>query len=434
MSITSSMFTGVTGLSAYSGSMSVVSNNLANLNTVGFKTSRSQFADLLSAREGGNLIGRGVRLASVPPIFAQGVYEATGRVSDLTVQGKGLFIVKNADGHIFYTRAGQFAMDKNGVLVTPDEKLVQGFPLDTKAQSTGGLSNIELGTGLSLLPKASTKLNLVVNLDSRAQPLGAATPWPGATGVEDTPANWFAAKNFATTATVYDSLGQEHHLSFLFRKSDTNPLAWEYRILLPVEDVQASPATPGNLIAVGDGTIVFGTDGKFDLSSSTINPIAITGLINGADPLNVAAADMKFDGSTQVANSSALGSFQSDGSAAGSLTGFTIDSHGIVTGQYSNGGTLPLYQIALADFAGIESLNPEGGTLFSQSPQSGDAIIGTPNSGGFGAVLSGGVEQSTVDAAQEFVSMISVQRGFQANSRVITVADQMYEEVVNLKR
>jgi flagellar hook protein FlgE len=205
-------------------------------------------------------------------------------------------------------------------------------------------------------------------------------------------------------------------------------------VLLPVEDVQAPPTTPGNLLAVGDGTIVFQTNGTFDLANSTINDISITGLVNGADPVTVAAADLDFSGSTQVANSSALGSFQSDGSAAGSLTGFTVDTHGIVTGQYSNGGTLPLYQIALADFAGIEALTPNGGTLFSQSPQSGDPIIGTPNSGGFGAVLSGGVEQSTVDAAQEFVTMISVQRGFQANSRVITVADQMYDEVVNLKR
>jgi flagellar hook protein FlgE len=434
MSITSAMYTGVTGLTAYSGAMSVVSNNLANLSTVGFKNSRAQFADLLSAREGGNLIGRGVHLASVPPLFTQGVYETTGRVFDLTVQGKGLFIVKNEEGQIFFTRAGQFSMNEDGTLVNPEGKFVQGFPLDTKGQSTGGLANIELGTGLSLLPKASTTLNLVVNLDSRTQPLSAASPWPGAAGAEDTPSKWFVAKNFATTATVYDSLGQEHHLSFLFRKSDTNPLAWEYRILLPVEDVQSPPTTPGNLLAVGDGTVAFQTNGTFDFANSTINPVSITGLVNGADPLAVVAADLDFDGSTQVANSSALGSFQSDGSAAGSLTGFTVDTHGVVTGQYSNGGILPLYQIALADFSGIESLIPDGGTLFSQSPQSGDPIIGTPNSGGFGAVLSGGVEQSTVDASQEFVAMISVQRGFQANSRVITVADQMYEEVVNLKR
>jgi flagellar hook protein FlgE len=160
----------------------------------------------------------------------------------------------------------------------------------------------------------------------------------------------------------------------------------------------------------------------------------MTGLVNGAANLQVLAADMSFTGSTQVATSSSLSSFQSDGSAPGTLTGFAIDAQGLITGQYSNGGILPLYQIALADFPGVERLTPAGGTLWARSPESGDAIIGAPGSGGFGTTLSGGLEQSTVDVAQEFVSMISDQRGFQANSRVITVADQMYEEAVNLKR
>jgi flagellar hook protein FlgE len=160
----------------------------------------------------------------------------------------------------------------------------------------------------------------------------------------------------------------------------------------------------------------------------------MTGLVNGAADLQILAADMSFAGSTQVATSSSLSSFQSDGSAPGTLTGFTIDSQGVINGQYSNGGILSLYKIALADFPGIERLTPAGGTLYAQSPESGDPIIGTPGSGGFGTTLSGGLEQSTVDVAQEFVAMIGAQRGFQANSRVITVADQMYDEVVNLKR
>jgi flagellar hook protein FlgE len=426
------MYTGVTGLLTYSGAMSVVSNNLANVNTVGFKASRAQFADLLSATEAGTLIGRGVRMADVAPLFSQGVYQTTGGVSDLTIQGKGLFIVKNSDGQSFYTRAGQFSLNKDGALVNPEGLLVQGFPVDASGQAIGGLENVVLGGGLSLLPEATSKINLVVNLDSRATPPTAA--WPGGVGTEDTAENWFAAKNYATTVRVFDSLGQEHQLTFFFRKSDTNPLEWEYRVAVPVSDVQASPANPENLIAVSEGTVAFNSDGTLDTVNSTIGDISITGLVNGANDLTVLAADMNFAGSTQVATTSALSSFQSDGSAPGTLTGFVIDTQGVITGQYSNGGTLPLYQIALADFPGVERLTPVGGTLFARSPESGDAIIGTPNSGGFGATLSGGLEQSTVDVAQEFVSMIGAQRGFQANSRVITVADQMYDEAVNLKR
>jgi flagellar hook protein FlgE len=426
------MYTGVTGLITYSGAMSVVSNNLANVNTVGFKNSRGQFADLLSAKEAGALIGRGVRMAAVSPLFTQGVYQATGGASDLTIQGKGLFLVKNIDGQSFYTRAGQFSLNKNGVMVNPEGLTVQGFPVNINGQTIGGLQDIDLGGGLSLLPKATTKITLAVNLDSRSTTPTAA--WAGGLGTEDTAQNWFAASNYATTVRVYDSLGQEHQLTFLFRTQQASPPVWDYTVVAPVEDVQAAPANPGNLIAISTGTMAFNTDGTLDMTGSTINDITMTGLVNGAADLQILGADMSFAGSTQVATSSSLSSFQSDGSAPGTLTGFSIDSQGVINGQYSNGGILSLYKIALADFPGIERLTPSGGTLYAQSPDSGDPIIGTPGSGGFGTTLSGGLEQSTVDVAQEFVAMIGAQRGFQANSRVITVADQMYDEVVNLKR
>jgi flagellar hook protein FlgE len=426
------MYTGVTGLITYSGAMSVVSNNLANVNTVGFKNSRAQFADLLSAQEAGALIGRGVHIAAVSPLFEQGVYQATGGVSDVTIQGKGLFLVKNADGQSFFTRAGQFSLNKNGALVNPDKLTVQGFPVDVNGQTIGGLQDINMGGGLSLLPKPTTAVTLAVNLDSRSQIL--ATAWAGGVGTEDTVANWFAASNYATTVRVFDSLGQEHQLMFLFLTQQASPPVWDYTVVAPVEDVQAVPTTPGNLLAVSTGTLTFNVDGTLNAGASTINNIDLVGLVNGAADLQVLAADMSFAGSTQVATSSTLSSFQSDGSAPGTLKGFTIDTRGVINGQYSNGGILSLYQIALADFPGVERLTPAGGTLWAQSSESGDPIIGTPGSGGFGTVLGGGLEQSTVDVAQEFVALIAAQRGFQANSRVITVADQMYEEAVNLKR
>jgi flagellar hook protein FlgE len=291
-----------------------------------------------------------------------------------------------------------------------------------------------MGGGLSLLPKPTTKVTLAVNLDSRVSP--PATTWNsnGAVGTTDSATNWFAASNYASTVRVFDSLGQEHQLTFLFRTKQTSPPSWDYTVVAPEKDVNATPTNPDDLISVSTGTVAFNPDGTLNAAGSTIADITMTGMVNGAANLQVLAADMSFSGSTQVATSSSLSSFQSDGSAPGTLTGFAIDTQGVITGQYSNGGTLSLYKIALADFPGVERLTPSGGTLWAQSPQSGDAIIGTAGSGGFGTTLSGGLEQSTVDVAQDFVTMIGAQRAFQANSRVITVADQMYEEAVNLKR
>lgn len=434
MSITSAMYTGVTGLITYSGEMSVVSNNLANVNTVGYKNSRSQFADLLSAQEGGILIGRGVRMAAAQPSFSQGVFQATGNVSDLTVQGKGLFIVKNVDGQSFFTRAGQFLLDKDKVLTSPEGALVQGFHVDSNGQTIGGLQNIDLGVGASLLPKATTKMTLAVNLASKETTPTATWQNNGAAGTVDTVDNWYAGKNFSTTVRVFDSLGQEHQLTLLFRTKQSAPPSWDYTVVAPITDVQKSPTDPKALIALSTGTLQFKPDGALDVAGSTIADINMTGLVDGAADLKILGKDMSFAGSTSVASNSSPSSSQIDGSAPGTLTGFAIDTQGIITGQYSNGGTLPLYQLALADFPGVERLTPVGGTLWAQSPQSGDAIIGSPGSGGFGSTLSGGLEQSTVDVAQEFVSMISAQRGFQANSRVITTADQMYDDVVNMKR
>jgi flagellar hook protein FlgE len=434
MSINSAMYTGVTGLLSYSGAMSVVGNNLANVNTVGFKNSRAQFSDLLSAAEGGVDIGRGVQLQAVAPVFLQGVFQATGSPTDLALQGKGLFIVQNADGKSFYSRDGQFSLDKDGNLINPSGFVVQGFPLDENTgDPVGGLTDIVIGTGLPLPPVNTQTLTLSVNLDSREDPATVAA-WPGGVGTDQAAQDWFSAAHFSTTVTVYDSLGTSHDLTYLFQK--TGPNTWDYRAAIKTTDVDAA-GSPDNLTAVGDGELVFNNDGSLDEANSTINDITIAALANGAADLSIVGgvdSALSFDGSTQYASVSALSSFQQDGRTAGTLTGLSVDELGVITGEYSNGGILPLYQLALADFPGVERLTPVGDNLYAQSASSGDPIIGFPNSGSFGKVLAGGLELSTVDVAQEFVTMIGAQRGFQANSRIITVADQMYDEAVNLKR
>lgn len=429
MSITSSMYTGVTGLLTYSSALSVIGNNLANVNTVGFKATRAQFSDLISAPEAGQQIGRGVRLAAVSPLFTQGVFQATGGVTDLAIQGKGFFIVKDPDGKVFYTRDGQFTLNKNGALVNPSGLVTQGFQLDRiTGQPIGGLTDIIITNGLSLLPNDTDKITLAVNLDATTPAPAAAPAWPAGPAPAT---DWYSVSDFATTITVFDSLGQAHDLTYLFAKSGAN--TWEYRVVISDADINTA-ATAGNLTEVSAGTLVFNNDGSLDTAASTVNDVVVTGLVNGAADITVLAADMSFVGSTQYAAPSVLSSFQQNGSAAGILTGIAVNPQGIISGQYSNGGTLPIYQLALADFPGVEHLDSVGNNLFAQSANSGDAIIGPPGRGGFGTILPGGLELSTVDVAQEFVGLIGAQRGFQANSRMITVADQMYEEAVNLKR
>jgi flagellar hook protein FlgE len=430
MSLTSSLYTGVTGLLSYGKSLSVIGNNLANVNTVGFKNSRAEFADLLSTNEGQVEIGHGVRLADTTRLFTQGALQSTESVTDLAIQGNGLFVVKDAAGNTFYTRAGQFHTDKLGELINPEGYAVQGYQVDESGVPVGGLGNITLGDGVTAPPAITSNLTLTANLNA-----GSTTPtadWPGGAGTDAAQQEWLSSSNFSTSVTVYDSLGQGHELTFLFRKTDPN--TWEYRVVAPIKDVEAEPNNPENWKAVGDGSLSFTNDGKIDVGASTLNDVSLTGFVNGAADLTIAATSLNLSGFTQYAQPSAVSIIQQDGAASGALVGVSIDQQGIVTGRFSNGNSRTLYRVALAEFPSVEGLLPVGNTLFEQSSDSGNALIGTPGTGGFGTIISGGLELSTVDVTQEFVSLIASQRGFQVNSRVVTVADQLYEEVANLKR
>jgi flagellar hook protein FlgE len=430
MSLTSSLYTGVTGLITYGKSLAVVGNNLANVNTIGFKHSRAEFADLLTTAEGRVQIGHGVRMADTTRLFTQGALQTTESVTDLAIQGSGLFVVKDAAGNTFYTRAGQFHVDKLGHLVNPEGFGLQGYQVDDTGIPVGGLGNVNLGDGIAASPTLTSRITLTANLDASA--VKPTADWPGAAGTDASQQKWIAASNFSTTVTVYDSLGKSHDLTFLFRKTGTNE--WEYKAVTPIKDLQATPTNPENWMAVGEGKLKFNNNGTLDKAGSAFNDITLTGLVDGAADLKIAAADLSMGGFTQYAQPSAVSLIQQDGKAAGALTGISIDQQGVVTGLFSNGSSRPLYRVALADFASVEGLIPVGNTLFAQSSDSGNALVGTPGTGGFGTVVSGGLELSTVDVTQEFVSLIASQRGFQVNSRVVTVADQMYEEVANMKR
>jgi len=435
MPLTGALFSGVSGISTNGNAMNIIGDNIANVNTVGFKGSRAVFADMLSVEMGGAKIGTGSRLVASDRIFSQGSVESTANITDMAIQGNGLFVLKNDDGATFYTRAGQFNLDKNGVLVNPQGLKVQGLQLDGNGIPISGLTDITLNNRLLVAPAATTKITLSGNFDSTAPT--PALPLPAdALGTEGTSADWFSSSNFSTIVTVYDSLGDAHDLTFLFRKSANDQ--WDYRVVTAANDITGG--TPGKLIQVSDpgGTLEFNPDGTINLGGTTNVTNVTFNWNNGSTVPQVIAGgipgDLSITDFTQFATPSAVSTLNQNGIKAGALTSISIDAKGQVTGLFSSGLSRPLYRVSLADFSNPESLTHVGNSLFTQSSEVGDVIYGDPGSGGFGTVLSSSLELSTVDLAAEFVRMVITQRGFQANSRTITVTDSLLEEIANLKR
>jgi flagellar hook protein FlgE len=429
MSIYKAMWTGVSGLAAEGQALGVVGDNIANSNTLGFKMSRAMFEDVLGGAVGQN-VGGGVRMNRAQQIFSQGTMINTGQPTDVALTGEGFFVVKGSmDGVTgdFFTRAGNFMPDANGFLVSPQGLRVQGYGVNPDGTIGSTLGDIQFPTG-PLPPKASTSFELDGSLDANA-----TTPAAGAFNVAD-PAN---TSNFSKTMTVYDSLGNTHDLTVYFSKSPA-PATNEWTYNVTVEGTEVGQPTPGPF-EIGSGTLTFDTNGALDTSVVGV-PIAPS--FTGAAPsqaidldfgTSIAAGGTGLDGITQPAGASSV-SASGDGYASGTLSGVRIESDGQVMGVYSNGEDMALAQLAVAKFATNDGLGRAGHNSWIATRKSGEAMIGKAGEGGRAAVVSGALEQSNVDIAGQFVSMISHQRAFQANSKTITTADEMLQEVVNLKR
>ncbi|HEY2988410.1 MAG TPA: flagellar hook protein FlgE [Candidatus Binatia bacterium] len=410
MSISSSLYTAEGALSASSISMAAIGHNIANTNTVGFKASQVDFADLFTAAQAGLQVGQGVQLAGTRRLDEQGAIETTNAPLDLAVEGAGFFILQDASGNSFYTRAGQFILDSTGTIVNPDGLALQG---------AGG--NITIANGLTLPGQATTAVTLAVNLDPTAAP--AVSPFPA--GPDATPGSWFPASNFSTAFSVFDSSGAQHGVTFLFRQSGPN--AWDYRVVARRNEIDPLAPTSTDLRQIGSGTLTFDSAGALTGFTGGIGAVTwVSGATNQAPALN-------FAGTTQFAVPSAVFGLTQDGAASGTLSRIEIDLQGNITGQFSNGRTQILDRVALANFRNPAGLDAIGDSLLAVSQDSGAATIGIAGQGGLGAVLSGALEMSNVDLPQEFVNMILTQRAFQINSRIITVADQMYTVAAGLK-
>ena len=430
-----SLYSAVSGISANGTALTVIGDNIANLNTIGFKSSRVSFGDILSQSLAGGLsqIGRGVILSDVSPLFSQGSFQTSPNVLDMAIDGEGLFIVKEASGARYYTRAGQFSLNKEGYITNPEGLYLQGYLADATGKILGALSDLQLGTTQSP-PNMTVNANIAVNLDAKAVPPADPFTLDGnGDGVDDDPANF----NSSTTITVYDSQGGAHTVTLYFVKTGDN--AWTVNYVHRNPD----PTDPNIYIEAGTQNLTFDANGAlindnsgtaidFDFGASVITPQSITfdfGRGTGETPPGTG-----LDGTTQFASPFSVLTINQDGYPAGHLKTVSISEDGVITGIFTNGQTRILGQIALARFVAPTGLLKMGKNLFAETYESGQPIIGSPNTSGLGRVLTNSLELSNVDLAEEFIKMISMQRGFQANSRMVSTVDDLMAELVNMKR
>ena len=419
-----SMFSGVSGLRNHQTRMDVIGNNIANVNTIGYKRARVTFQDMLSQNirgasspQGGKggtnpqQIGLGMTVNSIDILHTQGSSETTGKVTDMMVDGDGFFILGDGD-NTFYTRAGNFDFDSVGNLISPSGLMVKGWMADSSGNiaTTGAISGIQIPKGQAIQPQASTEAVFVGNLDADGVPADAAATPP------------VVATTWPSSITVYDSLGRSWTMNVEFTRV-TAAHTWNITLTNAPTWADLSSAA----------TVSFNDDGT--LNTVSASPLTIEGTptvgTNAADDVSI---ELDLSGLTQFASESNVELNSQDGYSSGVLNGYSIDKTGIVTGRFSNGLTKQLAQVTLANFNNPAGLMKVGENNYVASNNSGQAQIGTAGSGGRGDISPGKIEMSNVDLSQEFTDMIITQRGFQANSRIITVSDEMLQELVNLKR
>jgi flagellar hook protein FlgE len=409
------MSSALSGLRNHQVMLDVVGNDIANVSTVGFKSSSVVFQDVLTqtlngasapgATTGGTnpaQIGLGSRLSATVQSFTQGAIQRTGRTTDIAIQGDGFFIVNNGNENL-YTRAGSFMLDANGNLTTPDGSLVQGWQADGAGviNTNAGVTALEIRVGELLPPTQTSNVDLGGNLSAEAA-IGTTT---------------------TLTVSAYDDQGVAIPLNLTFTKSAANE--WT---------VTGTAGTPAVAIALTDNVLTF--DGTGELTVPADRNINIAG---GVIPNMPTAITLDLGGATQpgritqYAGANTASITQQNGSPAGTLQSFSVGQDGTIVGAYSNGKTRSIGQVALAVFTNPGGLERVAG-VWRETPNSGLAQIGTPGGGGRGLMSSGTLEMSNVDLAEEFTRLIIAQRGFQGNARVVTTADEILQEVVNLRR
>jgi flagellar hook protein FlgE len=403
----------LSGLTASSSSLNVIANNLANLNTDGYKNESLNFADVFNQMQGvsgnGDPIqeGSGVQVGGQTADFSNGSVTSTGVASNMALQGNGFFVVQSNNQNSF-TRAGDFTVNSQGQLCTPQGQLVMGYPAVNGVVSTSAaLSpiNVNQASNIPAVPTSTFQMN--TNLNASA-------------AVGDT---------FSSPITVYDSLGTSHVLTVQYTNTGAN--TWNYSISVPSADTGGT----GTPTPVATGTLTFNSSGQLTAPTGTVAGITVNGLVDGAAPMNLT---WNLDDSagnpiiTQQAAASATNATNQNGNGVGTLSSYTVLPDGTVEGQFSNSQTLALGQVAIASFTNVQGLAQTGGNDYQATFASGAPVIGQAGAGGNGTITGGAVEASNVNLSAEFADMIVAQQSYEANAKVLTTLDQVSQATIQL--
>jgi flagellar hook protein FlgE len=397
-----------------SSSLNNIANNLANLNTDGYKDQNLNFSDVFNQMQGtsGNgdpiQTGSGVQTAGVSSNFANGSVDSTGISSNMALQGNGFFVLQNSSGAADYSRSGNFTVNSSGQLTAPSGELVMGYPaVDGVVSTDAALAPISVNQTTTIPGVASTSFQMSTNLDSSAA--------PGTT--------------FSTPITVYDSLGTAQTLSVQYTNTSANN--WSYSVTLPA----SATGGTGSPTTVASGTLAFNSSGQLTSPSSAVTGINISGLSDGAANMSLTWNVQDSSGNstiTQQNATSATASTDQNGYGVGSLTGYSVLPNGTVQGQFSNQQTLALGQVAVASFANAQGLSQVGNNDYQATFASGAAVVGQAGAGGNGNITGGSVEESNVDLSTEFSNMIVAQQGYEANAKVLTTLNQISQATIQM--
>ena len=403
----------LSGLEASSSSLNVIANNLANLNTDGYKNETLNFGDIFNQMQGtsGNgdpiQTGSGVQVAGTTANFADGTVNSSGVSSNLALQGNGFFVVQNGSG-TDYTRSGDFTVNSSGQLTTQSGELVMGYPATNGVVSTSeALAPISANQSTTIPGVATTSFQMNTNLDSSA-------------GVGGT---------FSSPITVYDSLGTAQTLTVNY--TNTSPNNWSYTVTLPA----SATGGTGSPTTVSSGTLAFNSSGQLTSPSGSVTGIKVSGLADGAADLNLTWNLNGAGGNptiTQQNSASATATANQNGYGVGTLTNYSVLPDGTVQGQFSNQQTLALGQVAVASFANAQGLTQTGSNDYQGSFASGAAVVGTAGTGGNGSIKGGAVEESNVDLSTEFSTMIVAQQNYEANAKALTTLNQISQATIQM--
>jgi len=443
MSLFSTLNTATSGLVVSSSSLGVIGDNIANMNTVGFKGSRSEFADFLPqdvfGLSGPSQLGKGAGLNNLQTLFGQGALENSENPIDLAIAGDGFFAVNDGDAD-FYTRAGQFYIDKDGTIVNGQGLALQGYGA-TNGTLGGTVGDLVLDLD-AIQPAPTTAVTVRATLDAEATVTGGVSALT-LDGTVDTLETAADEADFATSITIYDSLGVSHEVTVLYEYAGSNQWNWfavvDGNSITDTSGGLPGAAATGGAFQIAGGTATFDSAGV--LTTFTETPTSATNAWNftGATAQDISfdfgldTAGIATDGNVRMlAGSSAHSGITQDGYPPGDLISLAVDGSGEIVGRYSSGEEIILGQVILVKFAANASLEKVGSTLFRDTGQSGSPVVGEPDTGGRGTIVGNALELSNVDLEGEFISMITSQRTYQANARMVETANSTLQELVQL--